>query len=863
MFRSKITDEAGGSNRIIISTRVMAMVVKQQGQPLLGLDTAKEFGLVKFCVPEPSTVAAITGLEPFNKIKGVQVEIPIDVSVKPVWQPYRRIPVPLEKAVDEKIDELLQQDIIEPVNEHSSWVSSMVIVPKAGSNEVRICIDMRRANQAIKRENHPLPVMDDFLPHIKGATVFSKLDIKQAFHQVELAPGSRYITTFITKKGLYRYKRLMFGISCAPELFQKLMEQILSECEGCVNFADDIVVDGENMLIHDKRLEKELKVLKDNNVLLNEEKCVFRAKSIKFLGHVLNEQGVQPSRDKIEAIKSFAVPTTPELVRSFLGMVNFLGQYIPNLATFSEPLRNLLRKEEKFVWGSKQQDAFEILKDKLTSELVLGYFDVNDRTLVFADASPVGLGAVLVQIARDGPRKGQPRVIAYASKSLSEVEKRYCQTEKEALALVWAVERFHFYLYGKCFDLITDHKALETIFGAKSRPCARIERWVVRLQSYRYKIVYRAGKSNIADPLSRLAPLADASFREHSEHYVNFVATMAVPNVFLAAEIAEVSRNDPEICAIKRALNRKATIETRWADVLAIDPRNKLFKLNEIELCLAGDILLRTTRIVMPRNLRKRTLELAHEDHPGITVMKKRLRSKVWWPGMDSEAEMLVKNCRACILVAAPDPPEPLSRMNLPKGPWQHLAIDLLGPLPNGINILTVIDYFSRYYEIDMMKKTETKWIIKSLRIIFARFGIPLLIQADNGPQFACEEFQEFCKSLNIKIVSTIPYWPQQNGLVERQNRSLLKILRISHNTGGDMEKDLLDYLLMYRSTVHPSTGRTPSEMMFGWNIRDKLPQIGANMENDEATADYDQQKKEKGKVERGRGTGEFVRKIN
>lgn len=196
-----------------------------------------------------------------------------------------------------------------------------------------------------------------------------------------------------------------------------------------------------------------------------------------------------PNEGKVIAIKQFRCPKTSEEMRSFLGLVTYVGKFIPDLATITEPLRFLTRKGVIFKWSEAQQQSFENLKQLITSNALLGYYSIDDNTQLYADASPVGLGAVLVQHDKQGPR-----IISYASKSLSDVEKRYCQTEKEALAIVWAVERFHYYLFGREFEIVTDHKPLEVIFGTRSKPCARIERWVLRLQSYRYKVVYKKVK---------------------------------------------------------------------------------------------------------------------------------------------------------------------------------------------------------------------------------------------------------------------------------------------------------------------------------------------------------------------------------
>lgn len=216
-----------------------------------------------------------------------------------------------------------------------------------------------------------------------------------------------------------QYTRLMFGVNCAPEKFQKLMERILSGLPGVKNAFDDLLVWGKDQAEHDERLAAVLDRLKEYRVLLNKDKCIFGAKEVPFLGHVLFPGGMRLARSKVEAIQKFAPPPNAEVLRSFLGMVTFFGQYIPNLATITHDLRILLKKDVPYIWGDRQQIAFDTLKKHLTGKLVLGFFDIKDQTVLYVDASPVGLGSILVQIARDGPRKGKPRVITYASKSLS------------------------------------------------------------------------------------------------------------------------------------------------------------------------------------------------------------------------------------------------------------------------------------------------------------------------------------------------------------------------------------------------------------------------------------------------------------
>lgn len=320
--------------------------------------------------------------------------------------------------------------------------------------------------------------------------------------------------------------------------------------------------------------------------------------------------------------------------------------------------------------------------------------------------------------------------------------------------------------------------------------------------------------------------------KEHLE--INQIAALAAPVAIKLSEIETSSENDTTIQEVKMALQNG-----KWTETVS------LYKPFETEFCSAGSILLRGDKMVIPEALRKRTLELAHEGHPGMTVMKRRIRSKVWWPKVDQDVESIVKACRGCMLTSAPSAPEPMKRTELPSKPWQHLAIDFMGPLPSGHNLIVVVDYYSRYIEVEIMKKIDSSEAIKRLRIIFARFGLPITIKTDNGPQFVSREFETFCEENNNKRISTIPYWQQQNGEVESQNRSLLKRLIISQNTGRNWSDDLQDYLLMYRATPHSTTLKSPTEMLLGYTIRDKIPNIEQPFERDEEAADRDKKKKE------------------
>lgn len=462
-----------------------------------------------------------------------------------------------------KLRELEKQDIIERVTEASEWVSPMLVKRKS-INEVRIIVDLREANRAVIREVHPLPTLEQMTRKIGGNTIFTKLDIKQAFHQVELKEECRYITTFISPIGLMRYKRLMFGLSAAPELFQKVMETILADFPWLIVFIDDILIPAKDESELTQRTELVRLRLQKYNVLLNASKVEEAVKETDFLGFHISEKGISVSQEKLEAIRKLQPPKTAEEVRSFLGLVNFVHRYVPDMATITYPLNLLTRKGTKFDWNETHQNAFLKIKQILLNEETLGYYDVKNDTFVIADGSPVGLGAVLVQ--KD--KSGKFRIICFASKTLTVTEQKYAQTEREALSLVWACEKFHHYLYGKFFTLVTDHKPLIVIFGDRLKPSPRIERWKLRLMSYDFKIMYRPGKSNIADPLSRLCqscPDTGPSFDEECERIVRLVGVESCPNALSMDEIVIATKQDPELQELMKWLPYKAK---RWPKTL-------------------------------------------------------------------------------------------------------------------------------------------------------------------------------------------------------------------------------------------------------------------------------------------------------
>ena len=384
------------------------------------------------------------------------------------------------------------------------------------------------------------------------------------------------------------------------------------------------------------------------------------------------------------------------------------------------------------------------------------------------------------------------------------------------------------YLGGLEFSLVTDHKPLEVIYGKYSKPSARIERWVLHLQPYNFRVVYRSGRDNIADALSRLSQQQGPPPKCEAEEYVRFIAKQAVPQAISIQEIEKESDKDPDLEAIRQAVQ-----SVDWSKC------GDSIKVVKDEITTVGKVVLRGTRIIIPKALQQKTILAAHEGHRCIVKTKARLRAKVWFPLMDKMAEQLCRSCHECQLVSASPNPETVKRTVLPDGPWQYLAADLLGPLPTGDYLFVVVDYFSRFFEVRFVKATTSARIIDCLQDVFAVHGFPVALKTDNAPNFTSAEFEEYLRDCGIRHHTSIPLWPQSNGEVERQNRTLLKYLKIVHSQGQNIQTELHKFLLAYRTTPHSTTGMAPAEMLFRRKIRTKLPevQITGSVED---TSDFD-----------------------
>jgi len=752
-------------------------------------------------------------------LKNFELKLFEDKSVKPSKRFHYRIPYHLQKQVAEHLDKNEKRGLIERATGPTSWISASHVVPKK-DGRIRLVIDGRPVNKAIIRHRHITPTLDDIASKLSGAARFSKVDLQEAYRQIKLAPESRHLTTFSTHQGLYRDTRLSMGMNAAAENFQWIVAEQIKDLKGCFNVSDDIIVHGKSKGEHDKNLHALLAKLESVGFTCNLKKCEFDKSNIDFFGVNFSAQGMSPSESRVEAFQKASAPVNASELRSLLASANYSSRFVRNFASMVVPLRELTKPDVEYNWTSEHDKLLAKLKAQFTTNK-LGYFNPKWLTEVICDASPDGLGAILVQVNPDNA--DEKKVIAFASRALTPLEKKYSQIEREALALIFAVEKFHQYVYGKHFTLYSDAKAIVFIYGNMTHKSpARIERWGLRLLPYNFTLVHTPGDSNPADYLSR-HPVGEAEPAGiDADLYVNFIIDSALPNRVSRTQIAKATREDPEMQTLIRAIN------TNNHGMIRKDENLKEYSSVFNELTVSTDgIVLRKNQIVVPQELRSKMVDIAHEGHLGIVKTKNLMRLKVWFPRINHMVESKIGGCIACQSCTPSNSKNmvPLRSEPVPKRVWSSVGGDFFGPLPSGHYLLSIVCKTSGFPVVEVISSTSARTVIPVFDRIFSEFGIPETFGSDNGPPFQGHEFKRYCEYMGIRHQRATPYWPQGNAKCERLMKSLGKLVRTAQVEKKPWRQCLNQFLRSYRAAPHSSTGLSPNQLMFGRNISSRLPE--------------------------------------
>ena len=627
---------------------------------------------------------------------------------------------------------------------------------------------------------------------------------------------SKQYVTINTHKGLFRYNRLPFGVASAPAIFQRHIETLLQGVDGVSVYIDDILLAGSTLEEHLRTLEEVLKRVQDAGLRLNRDKCFFLRSSIEYLGHVIDKDGIHPTQEKVQAIKNAPQPTNIAQLRSFLGLIKYYSKFLPNLSATLTPLYELLNKGQKWQWNSEQEVAFQEAKDALQADSLLVHYDPTKPLILACDASDYSIGAVLSHLLDED----QERPLAYISRTLSAAEKHYSQLEKEALAIVFAVKFFHRYLLGRHFVIESDHQPLKYLFGETNKipqmASSRMQRWAITLSAYTYTIKYKPGKHLCnADALSRLPCPTTTSHDCVPEDLVMVINHLSSTSVSVA-NIKEWTAKDPVLSCVFRFLM------SGWPDQ-KLDKDYQPYATRKHELSTLDGCLLWASRVVIPPPGRQLILEELHESHPGISKMKSLARSYVWWPGMDSEIEQLVKTCPVCQESRPTPAPAPLHPWEWPSQPWSRIHLDFAGPYL-GHSFLVLVDAHSKWIDVHMMNSITSSKTIEKLRIVFANHGLPRKVVTDNGSSFTSQEFRSFMSDNGIVHVTTAPYHPSSNGLAERAIQTFMNGIKRTH--GATIQERLSKFLFTYRITPQTTTGVAPAQLLMGCRLRSRMDRL-------------------------------------
>lgn len=779
---------------------------------ILGFETCERLELVKkVCITRDILTAYKDVFEGLGCLPRV-VHFEVDKSVKPVIEPNRRIPFSLVDKLKDELQRMESLGVIQKMYEPTDWVSSITLVSKA-NGKLRVCLDPRNLNKAVKRAHCSAPNIDDVKARLNGATHFSVLDAKNGFWMLKLDEESSKLCTFNSPFGRYRFLRMPFGTRCSSEIFQAEMLYHFGDIPGLLIYADDFLVYGD-LQSHDKTLHKVLERAAQIGLKFNKEKCQFRVSSVKYLGHIFSAKGMSSDPEMVKAILDVPEPRNVKQVQSFLGMVNYLGSYIENLSQKTMYLRQLTCKDVLWEWADRHRKEFENLKQEITKTPTLAYFDSDKQLILSVDSSKDAMGACLMH-------GKQP--IAFASTTLTTAQINYSQIEKECLALVFGCTRFSQYIYGQKIICHTDHKPLVTIMQKPlDKVPSRLQRMMLNLLKYDFEIVYVPGKEMyVSDLLSRSAVKQDGTMsqlaRDLDVQVHMFKTNLSISNKKLSEFQAETKKD----LALQEVAGH---CKNGW-------PKSK-FHCKELakpyfsmqdELHVIDGLVFKGTALLVPESLKREMLKLVHNGHQGLSRSLDQVRGILFWLNMNADIKNVVESCQVCLKFRKSQTKETLMQHEQTQLPWQKVGVDLCHV--GRANYLIVIDYYSQYIETALLTRTNGQAVIAQLKSIFARHGIPQQLMSDGGPPFNSREFANFTEVWDISHTMSSPYHAKSNGLVEKAVGIVKNMLIKCSESGSD------PYLAMlqYRSTPKGNI-QAPCQLLMSRKLRTVIPSLAKSL---------------------------------
>ena len=788
----------------------------------------------------------------------------------PVQERMRRTPIKFVGEEETTIKSMLKAGVIRP--SMSSWASAPVLVRKK-DGEVRYTVDYRKVNAKTVKDVYPLPLITECMDALEGTLWFHTLDLASGYWQIDIDPRDAHKTAFLTRHGLFEHVRLAQGLCNAPATFQRVMHLVLRGLtwDRALVYLDDVIVLGRDFPSALQNLEMVLQRFSAHNLKLKPKKCHLFSEEVTFLGRNITREGISVSDPHIKSLQEWPVPRDIDEIQKFLGFINYHREFIPNLSRIASPLFALTRKDSTYRWNRDCQEAFVELKKIMTSPPVLRFPNSTNPFILDTDASDFSLGACLYQV-----QDGLECPISYSSVLLSPVQRRYCTTRKELLAIVLFTRQYRHYLLGAKFIVRTDHHSLAWLFRFKDYS-GQLGRWLEELSQYSMEIQHRSGaKHTNADAMSRIptrAPECKCYFagcdvnllpcggcayckRVHGqwsrfEEDVDYVVPLCVRAIDIGpgdelsldtemighsqVDIRKQQDNDPVTAIILKWMQKTPDQKEHQLQGSKV----KALWRQKDQLELHNDVLhyrwhhpdsSTTLKLIVPTSMQNELLNLAHDSkgggHWGRNKTWRRLQQSFFWPGMSRDVDLYIRTCAACSKNKKGLLPRS-TLLNYQAGePNERVHLDFLGPFETSLQgnryILSIVDQFTRWIEIYPLPEQTASITAKTFMDGWiSRFGVPKIVHTDQGRNFTSKLFQDLCSYLECTKTRTTPYRPSSNGQVERYNRMILSYIRC-FLCGNDKEWDMhLPTLCMsLRSTVNRSTGYTANMLQLGREIR-------------------------------------------
>ena len=715
--------------------------------------------------------------------------------------------------------DMLENGIIES---SSSPYNSPIVIAKKKDGGDRFCVNYKKLNSITEDVVQPIPKIQELLKDIGTATIFSTIDLKSGYWQIPMDRACKRYTAFTTPEGgTYQFRVMPFGLKNAPSTFQRFMmhEVLVGNVRNFSTvYLDDIIIFSRSWDEHLEHLTMVFERLFIHQLTCSIEKCNFGKRKLPYLGHLVSTEGNEARGEHIQTILGSPPPRTKKELQKFLGTCNWLREYIPDFATLSTPLSNLLAGKKTFKWTPEAQLAFENIQQKMREPLQL-YRPAADLPYVLqTDTSDVGMSAVLYQPGPDGER----RVVSYASAKFNDVHTRYELYEKECFAIVWAIRRYKAYLEGQLFTLRTDVKALAWLDKLKEEK-SKLSQWALLLQELRFRVEPRMASRNELPRALALHPSGEVA-ADPDDHHRLLPPERPPQEVSPTHEIFGISTHDL-VDIIREEQQRDPAIYTIATACQGEGDRYKLEN-NSIYQSINGNWKLLVPKLTQPRVLYEYH-DSALAGHPGADETLRSIQEHFTWKNLRSDVREYVRLCYLCSCTKAVRPPKnDVLRAHRPRGPWETVALDLMGPYPRTGRgkrfILVITDLFSRWIEAFPLSNSEAPTIIKIFdKEILSRWGYPRAILTDNGPQFTGKRWTDACRQWQVQQWTTPIYHPRANP-TERRNQEIKKGLRLHLHNGNQRGWDayLPQILFTLRRRKNAATGVSPSEALLGKTIR-------------------------------------------